>query len=209
MTTRTTTRALALLVGALVLAACGGSTATNAPGATQGGAATGAPATQAPAGTGGGEPSFALPSFHGAVDLEKLVPAEIGGEAITTLSMTGTEFVGSEADSELTAALASLDKQPSDLSVAFGSNSLVTIFAFQVDGASGSSILNALLAASESDTAPTVSDVSYGGKSVKKLVPVDPTDDTTYTYTVNDVVFAVGGTDVTDTVLNEVFSKLP
>lgn len=209
MSTRTTTRALALLAGALVLAACGSGTATNAP-ATQA-ATQAAVATQAPAATDNGVPSFVLPSFHGNVDLEKLIPTQVGGEAITTLSMTGTDFVGSGSDTELVAVLTALNKQPSDLSVAFGGNSLVQIIAFQVSGVPGSQILNAFYAASQQAGGSSITDASYGGKSIKKIVPTDGSDPS-YVYTKNDVVFSVGGSGsdpITDALLNEAFSKLP
>jgi hypothetical protein len=207
MTARTAARAVGLLATAIVVAACsGGSGATNAP-ATQAAATTAA--TQAPAGSSQGNPTFALPSFHGDVDLEKLIPTTIGGEAMTTLSMGGEEFVGSGSDAELTAVLTALGKQPSDLSVAFGGNTQVQIVAFQVNGVPGSQILNAFYTASQASAGSTISDASFGGKSVKKIQPTDLTEDPSYVYTKEDVVFTVGGTEITDALLNEAFSKLP
>jgi hypothetical protein len=211
MTARTSIRALALLASGLVAACSGGGSATNAP-ATQAALATIPPVTQAPAATGAGEPSFALPSFHGNVDLEKLIPTSIGGEPLTTLSMTGDQFVGSGADSELSAVLAALNKQPSDLSVAFGGSSLVTVTAFQVKGVSGSQILGAFYNASQSSLDATLSDTSFAGKAAKKVTPNDTTENPTYIYTKDDVVFAIapgGEGPLTDAQLMEVFQKLP
>jgi hypothetical protein len=212
MTARTSIRALGLLTGALVVAACGGGSGpTNAPVATQAAVATPA-ATQAPAPTGQDIPSFALPSFHGNVDLEKLIPTSIGGEAITTLSMTGDDFVGSGSDTELTAVLATLNKQPSDLSVAFGGNSMVQIIAFQVNGVPGSQILDAFYNASKSTLDATISDVTIAGKAVKKITPSSTTDTPSYVYAKDDVVYSVGASGdaaLTDALLTETFQKLP
>jgi hypothetical protein len=204
-------RSLALAAGlAIVVAACGGNAATQGPGAT-GGAPTQAPVTIAPAtqpASTDSTPSFAVPSFHGDADLEKMIPSQIGGEAVSTQSMTGTQFMGT-ANEEFTAVLSTLGKQPSDLSVAFGFNMQVGIVAFQINGVAGSAILDAFKSASAD--IGTLTDASYGGKSVKKVTPTDTTEDSSYIYTTQDVVFVVTGTTnaPTDALLNEIFSKLP
>ncbi|HYK95677.1 MAG TPA: hypothetical protein VE011_07435 [Candidatus Dormibacteraeota bacterium] len=212
MTARTSIRALALLASTLVAAACsgGGSTATNVA-ATQAAQATTTPVTQAPVATDAGNPTFALPSFHGNVDLEKLIPTSIGGEPLTTLSMTGDQFIGSGADSQLSAVLAALNKQPSDLSVAFGGNAKVTVTAFQVKGVSGSQILDAFYNASKSTLNANITDANIAGKAGKKVTPNDTTQAPSYIYTKDDVVFAIAGASgpLTDAQLTEVFQKLP
>lgn len=208
MTARSTSLPLAALAGlAILVAACGGGAATAAPGTSQG--ATQAPATQGPASSDDAEFSFDTSSFHADVQLEELFPDQIGGEDLTVLSMSGDEFMGEGTSPELEAALAALNKQPSDLSVAFGGATTVTIIAFQLDGVSGEATLNAVLQASRTETEATITDVNIGGKSVKKMVPADSSEETTYIYTARDVVFAVGGTEVSEATLNEVFSKLP
>ena len=204
MTPRTNFSAIALLAGAFVVAACGGTAATNAP-ATQSAVATLAPATQAPGSSDGTSPSFALPSFHANTTLEKVIPTEIGGEAITTMSVSGADLIGVGSSQELSAVLTALHKQPSDLSAAFGGNTLIEIVAFQVNGVSGGQILDAFNAATQSGA--TITDASFGGKSVKKIATT--TGDPTYVYTKDDIVFSVGGAAITDALLNEAFSKLP
>lgn len=211
MTARTSFRAFALLTGAVLVAACGGSAATNAPAATQAAQATVA-ATQGPGATDAGEPSFALPSFHGNVDLEKLIPTSIGGEDITTLSMTGDDFVGSGSDPTLTAVLDALNKQPSDLSVAFGGNTAVQIIAFQVNGVPGSQILDAFYNAAKSTLDAAISSSTIAGKAAQKVTPTDTTQLPSYLYVKNDVVFSIaagGDVGLTDAQLTEVFQKLP
>jgi hypothetical protein len=211
MTTRTSVRSSVLLASALAVAACSGGAAATSPPATQAAQATTVPATQAPVGTDSGAASFPLPSFHGNVDLEKLIPTSIGGEALTTLSMTGDQFVGSGADADLVAVLTALNKQPTDLSVAFGGNSIVTIIAFQVSGVSGSQILDAFYNVSKASLNATITDVTIAGKAAKKETPSDTTQDPSYVYVKGDVVFSIAGASgpLTDAQLTETFQKLP
>ena len=207
MTARITARALAALASvAIVIAACGNGAATTAP-ATQATATT-VPASQPTATQAAGGPSIdPLASFHGAQNLEALLPNEVGGVQVVKASIGGTDFMANlGASDELRNALTALGKSPADLSVAFASAGTTTLFAFQVNGVAGSQILSAMIA--QQAPGSTSTDVSFGGKSVKKVAT---TDDSTvsYVYTSQDVVFVVAGEDITDAILNEVFSKLP
>ena len=211
MTARTLGRTAALLVaGSLLIAACDSGAASNAPITPV--PITPAPITQAPAETSQPDFSFVIPSFHSDVDLESLVPKQIGGETVIVQSMTGEEFLGGGSSEEMTAALASLGKQPSDMTVAFGfttgDTASVSIIAIRVKGVTGSALYQAIVDAYKSSGGTTVTDASFGGKSVKKSVPADGSG-TSYIYSHDDVLFAVGGETVTDAILNEVFSKLP
>ena len=209
MTARTIARPLALLAGiAILVAACGGGTATQAPttAAVTQAPITQAPVTQAPAATTGAVETFPTASFHGDVDLEAMIPDEIGGEKITTLSMTGEQFMGSGGGTdEFAAIMTGLGKEPKDLSVAFGGTSKISVIAFQVNGVPGSQILEAFKNASTDGAVLT--DATFGGKSVKKVTPGEGL--VSYVYTTQDVVFVVSGAGVTDALLNEAFSKLP
>lgn len=208
-----TARAVALAASLVILvAACGGSGPTQSPAGT-GAPATQALVTQAPTTQGpgqtGGLPSFDTSSFHADVDLESLLPDEIGGEAITSLSMSGAQFMSQGSSPEFEAALSALGKTPADLSVAFAGNAKITIIAFQIDGAPADQILTALFNAYQAEMEATVSDVNIAGKAVKKVTPADATAGVSYIYAVRDVVFNVGGTAVTDALLTETFQKLP
>ena len=209
MTARRAGTTLALLTGAaLLVVACGGAAPTTAPTA---GSATQAPPTQAaPSEPGSSEGlpgfSFALPSFHSNTDLETLIPAEIGGEAVTTQSMSGAQFLGTP-NNEFASVLGGLGKQPSDLSVAFGFNTQLSVIAFQISGVPGSTILDAFK--NTSTDAGTITDASFGGKAVKKVTPTEASQGVSYIYTTQDVVFVVTGATLTDALLTEAFSKLP
>jgi len=206
MTGRTTARTIGLIgASALLLAACGGSNAspTAAP-------STAVPATQAPGpdATPTDVPgfSFALPSFVGDQDLESMLPAEIGGETLTVISMNGDEFLGGGATSpEISAALEDLGKTTSDLSVAFGGTTTIQVVAFRVKGADASALFDAFKAAQTDEY--TSETVSLGGKTVVKITPAD--GDVAYVYTKGDTMFVLGGSDVSSDILNEAFSKLP
>lgn len=196
----------ALLGGlAIVLAACG-QAGSPAPGATA------TPGTAAPTATpGGGLPTFALPSLSTDPDLEALLPDEIAGQEVQTFSMTGDSFLGTGGSGaeELQALLGGFGKTASDLSVAFGGAGDVGIIAYRVDGVPANLLFQAFLTAAQQESNATVSDVSLGGKAVKRVVSSDGDLGTAYVYASGDVMFIVGGEDTSDALLNETFSKLP
>ena len=208
MTARRTGTGLALLVGAaLFVVACSGSAATTAPSAapTTLTAATQAPASQAPS---SGLPgfSFALPSFTSDAELEAKFPKELGGETIQILSMSGSDFMGSGmSGNELGPVLQQLGKSPSDLSVAVGGTMNISVIAFRIKGVPADQFLNAYT--SQAAQGAAITDASFGGKSVKKVVATG--QDPVYLYLKDDVIWTVGGSGLTDALLNEAFSKLP
>ena len=198
MTVRRIASGLALLLGTtIVVAACGGAAATTAPTPT-------AAASEAAPSFGLPGFSFALPSFTSDAELEAMFPTEIGGQPVNVISMSGNDFVGS-AGAQLMPVLQQLGKSPSDLSAAFGGTSQVTIIAFKINGVPAEQFLGAYTA---SVPGASIADASFGGKTVKKVVPA--TGETVYLYLKGDVVFTIGGTTtLTDALLNETFSKLP
>jgi hypothetical protein len=208
MTARRTGTGLALLVGAaLLVVACSGSAATTAPttAPTTLAAATGVPASEAPS---SGLPgfSFALPSFTSDAELEAKFPKELGGETIQILSMSGSDFMGSGmSGNEIGPILQQLGKSPSDLSVAVGGTMNISVIAFRIKGVPADQFLNAYT--SQASQGAAITDASFGGKSVKKVVA--PEQDPVYLYLKDDVIWTVGGSGLTDALLNEAFSKLP
>jgi hypothetical protein len=200
-------RGLGLLVAAAIvgLAACGSSTATATP--TPPGP-TPAPPTE-PFPTDLELPSFALPSFVGDAELEAMFPDDVGGQPVVVRSMAGTELPASGMGTQLQAVLDALGKEPADLSVAFGAVGNVTIIAFRVKGVAASAIFPALVTAYQQEISPNTSEVTIADKQVTKFTPLAPGGDVTYVYLAGDTVFTVGGTDVTDATLAEIFSKLP
>jgi hypothetical protein len=214
MTARTSARALALLTGAvLVLAACGpGGTATSSPAATTATVATPAPDATDP----GFFPSFdlgsfAIPSFNSDVELEGLLPDTIAGVTVQKFSMTGDSFMGTggTGTDELDAILDQAGKTPADLSVAFAGTNAVTLIAYRIKGVPADTFFQAFLTAAQQGGETTLTDASFGGKSVKKLVSTDTDTGTVYVYASGDVLFTVLGAALTDAILQEAFSALP
>lgn len=211
MTARRAGTTLALLTGAaLLVVACGGAAPTTAPPA---GSATQAPPTQAaPSEPGSSEGlpgfSFALPSFTSDAELEAMFPTELGGQPIQVLSMTGSDFFGSGmAGTEIGPALQQLGKSPSDLSVAVGGTTSISVIAFRIKGVPADQFLNAYTASAGGTSGATITDASFGGKSVKKVTTAGQA--AAYLYLKGDVIWTVGGNAPTDALLNEAFSKLP
>ena len=136
-----------------------------------------------------------------------MFPDSIGGETLTVSSMSGTDFLSMGTSSkDVQTALQELGKAPSDLSVGFGSTSAVTIFAFRIKGVPADQFLGKYLASTAQGAG--VTDASYGGKSVKKVVTGGQV--AVYLYLSGDILWSVGGTTtLTDPLLNEAFSKLP
>jgi hypothetical protein len=204
MTARRTVKGLALLVGAMLLvAACGPSaTATGTPGSPT------SPATQPPA---SGAPSsglpgfsFALPSFTADLELQAMFPTSLGGQTLQVISMSGNDFMGSGmSGTEIGPILQQLGKSPADLSVAVGGTSSISVIAFRIKGVPAAQFLSAY---TQTQSA-TITDASFGGKSVKKVVATG--QDPIYLYLHDDVIWTVGGTGITDALLNEAFSSLP
>ncbi len=212
MTARRTGLALTLCVGAaFAIAACGGTAATGAPSS---GPATEAPVTEVPSAEplgSSGLPgfSFALPSFTADTELEALFPKEIAGKTLQVISMSGSDFMGT-GGAEIAPVLTQLGKTPSDLSAAFGGTADITIIAFKIKGVPADQFLAAYTNAVGGTQGASITDASYSGKSVKKVV-TSAGADPAYVYTKNDVIWTVGGIGgpATDALLNEAFSKLP
>jgi hypothetical protein len=133
--------------------------------------------------------------FHGATDLERLIPTQAGGLPLTVESVAGAAFQDTNGShkiglrcrwfagrglrcrdqKELVAALGALGRTPQDVSIAVGYNGTkdreIEVQATRVAGISGAqlrdAVLSALSAAAVSRKHPlTVAPGTLGGKSV-------------------------------------------
>lgn len=200
-------RALAILTGAIFVTACQpAGSATNAPGTTQDGGTTPAAASPSPAHA---DPpfSFQMPSFTVDLELEALLPNEIGGEAVDKGSMSGGDLIGDGTGTEnIQAILTQFRKTPADMSVAFGDAAGVNFLVYRVRGIDANALFQAFLTIVNTE-GTTVSDATVGGKSVKKLVTIN--GETSYIYASGDVLFTVeADADTAPALLDEAFSKL-
>jgi hypothetical protein len=202
------TGTVTLFVGlALAVVACSGSASTSGPTSAPA-TENPAPATQAPGFSGLPDFSFALPSFTPDTELEALFPKEINGKPLQIQSMSGSDFLtgSNPAGDAIAPVLTQLGKQPSDLSVGFGGTDEIAIIAFRIKGVPADQFLTAYTQTAAQGA--TITDASFGGKSVKKVVVADQPE-ATYLYLKNDVIWTVSGSAVTDAILTEAFSKLP
>lgn len=212
-----------LLTAAVAVTACqGGATATSTPAGTLpplGSPRASAPATLPPLQSLGGSaplatarptpaagspatgtprpPSspVAVTPFHAAADLERVVPTQAGGRALTVESVAGGTFrdgngthrVGLRCrwyadrglrcrdQKELAAALATLGKSPADAAIAVGYNETknreIEVQATRVAGISGDALRDAVLAVLRDGAAKRKSTLNsapgtVGGKNV-------------------------------------------
>ena len=203
MTRSSTARAVALLTGAvLVVVACGSAgSPSGAPGGSQ-------PAgiTPAPAGSEGAGFSFVMPSFTSDLELEALLPDEIGGAPTEKLSMSGTDLIGDGSGEDLAVILTQFGKQPSDLSAGLAGAAGIDIIAYRVQGIDANALFQAFLQLIGNED-NVVSDANLGGKAIKKIVTLE--GDTSYVYASGDVLFIVEASDAAaPALLEEVFTKL-
>jgi hypothetical protein len=195
---------LALIaVTALAAVACSGSPATSAPSTSP----TQDIPSEPPFSIGLPDFSFALPSFEANPELEAMFPDEIAGQPVQVLSMTGTSFMAGASGTQLAPVLQQLDAKAADLSVAFGGTAQVTVIAFEIQGVSAQQFFSAYVGTAQGAQGAAIADASFGGKAVKKIVPLG--GDVVYLYLHGDVIWTVGGTSLTDALLTETFSKLP
>lgn len=205
---------------AIVVTACGNSTATPAP--TQAGAssagqtsaaptpvASAAPSTAAPspvasappatpAGSSGAAPTaFVIPSFTSDKELEATLPDTYKSLPLRKFSFTGKGLMSnaSQDNADLAALLQTLGKSAEDLSYAIAADSTdtlgVSFGAYRIKGADASAWMPTLWDLAQKQTPGTViSDVNLGGKSVKRVVEPD-SEDIAYAWPKGDILFLV------------------
>ncbi len=198
---------------ALTVAACSSGPANSPSASAASASASTSPSVGATGSGAASESQVALPTFdlpNNAPELAALLPDKIGDVTMQKTSQTGADFVAKDAQSNQQFAdfLNHLGAQMSDVSVAtaipdFKANpGLATdptkfsvIFAFRVAGADSNKLEAEMKTALATDAteAVTWSSQNVGGKDVQvgKIVTDSQSDQTTYLYTVQDIVFAV------------------
>lgn len=202
----------AALAAALVLAACGGTTASTAPtippaGPTDDGSQ---PTFALPSlDLGSFElPSFALPSFNSDAELEAMLPDTIGGVTVVKQSLSGQDFIGlgMGGGDALEPLLGQLGASVDDLSVAIGGAGQTVVFAYRIQGVPADRIFEGLEQAMQAGGAGgEVTQQTIAGRQVTAVAT--PTE-TTYIYLSGDVVFIIGGA-LSPELLEDAVSQLP
>lgn len=164
--------------------------------------------------------------FHGAVELEALIPDEVDGIAIEKQSLTGEQYVSAfsggnpEVREDLEDFLASVGRSIADVSAAFGSgfgeSTYVNISATRAAGADPTALLDGVvqLAVSSapefnSGMSATTTETTLGGKNVTLVTTTlgDSVFSEQYYYGYGDVIFVVNGGS--EEIIASAFSQLP
>jgi hypothetical protein len=196
---------LALLL-TLVVAACS-SGEGNASAAASVPSPTAEPTQQAtPETSGGGDPLGsigAIPSFDldGDPELAGRFPATVDGQPLEIQSLSAIAFARLPSDPMFDEFLGRIGAEATDVSIAFGGadfgDSVLTVGAFRVRGASQDELQREFIAASqEAGEAADLSEQTIGGKDV--MTAADPTGESdvrVFIYTKDDTLYFLTGSE--------------
>ncbi len=202
---------------AIVVTACGNSTATPAPTqarASSAGQASAAPtpvastassaaaptavSSAAPAASTGAAPTaLVIPSFTSDKELEATLPDTYKSLPLRKFSFTGKDLLSNanQDNADLIALLQTLGKSAEDLSYAIAADSTdtlgVSFGAYRIKGADASAWMGTLWdLAQKQNPGTALTDVNLGGRSVKRVVDPD-SEDITYAWPKGDILFIV------------------
>lgn len=209
-----------LMVGAamvVVLAGCGGATATSSPpsvgpaaslAASPASTASGAPGSAVasqvapPPASAPGASVPAITSSHADPALEALLPAEVSGTPMQRSSATLASLLAAGGDrTAIDAFLQGLGKSEDDgtFAAAFDPTNTLGggIFAFKVAGVTAEVLLPAIVSVEKSDlgAGATTRQATVGGKNVTVVSIGDGVNDTAWVYGSGEAVFVVRAAD--------------
>ena len=216
----------AFVTTALIVAACGGSTPATVPPVTIPSVAI--PSVAIPSfaipsiaipslGLGSFSiPSFVIPSFASDPDLAAKFPKTINGNTVSTpetalYASVIAAFGGNAASDKFIQAMAALNVNPATMSYGNASvdlNESETITALRAPGSSAATILSVApqlsVLLNPDEAAPTVAQMTIGGKNVTTLTDSD--GNVTYFYPSGDTLWETDATDPAD--LSAIFGAL-
>jgi len=186
---------------AIILAACGSSSASPSasPSASQA-------ESVAPSESAAESPGIGLPSFSAGVvaELEALIPDEIGGATMQKFSMRGDQFLTSGQEDPTTARfLEELGVSPNDVSIAFGFGfapdftSGAAMFVFRAEGASEDRLLQVFKDSMDEDRDVPLewTTVTIAGHQVESATDADADDQAMFLYAKGELLYFVSTTD--------------
>ncbi|HEV8516880.1 MAG TPA: hypothetical protein VGQ47_04530 [Candidatus Limnocylindrales bacterium] len=165
-----------------------------------------------------GFPSFVLPSFTRAEDLEAILPDELGGTTLQKFSFRGSDLFGDdpndENDQQFQALIQALGARPDDYAIAAAGGEVggtnVQIGAIRVEGIDGARLLQALIQVGQIQEPDTLVDqTTIAGKNVTRVAdPADLEDlGPSYIYPAGEVIFFVQSTD--EDLVAQALAELP
>lgn len=209
-------RTVGLVAIALAISGCIGSGALPpSPGSAA--PTTVAPSTASPASDGAqaspdSEPtaadSAAAPSLSAGTPLVDLLPAELGGTAITKFSFVGSDLSALEPSAAMIfdGIVEQLGAKSADLTIGTASNGKASVIAIRVAGKSAQQIGDAMIAGRTLNATTTKDELDLAGKHVVKVTTtIAPLP--FYIYGADDVSFTIAGAD--ESIVAEALSKLP
>ncbi len=213
--------AIAIALGALVVA-CAPSSGTASPAGATGPSASPSVAAGSPS-AGAVQPTpvpdTPAPSVnnHGAPAIEAMLPAKVGTVALERLSLTGPDFyaLGTDATrAQLDAMLGKLGKKVTDLTVADAGDprglTVIEIGIFRVADAAADRLLSEWVASTVASNPGQIatSSVTVDGRKLTKLVDSSrPVGGVTYAFVKGDTLFAIAADD--PALLSSALSQLP
>ncbi len=205
-----------VLVLAATISACGGAAASNPPASADATAA--ATPVASPAETGATESigppetaaaaSVVVPTLAANTPLIDVLPAEIGGEAMTKDALVASDLSALDPSAAMVfgSLLNVLGSPDSDMTIGLAGNSKSSVIAVRVAGKTAAEVGEAMIAGRALNATTTREDLDLGGKRVIKVTTTTATVPF-YVYGASDVSFTVAAVD--ETLVAEAFSKLP
>lgn len=181
--------ALATLILAVLIAACGGSGSSTPASAQPSTVASEVPSAGVSAGT--------------AQDLEALIPNEIAGITLQKFSMQGSEFVSSGSATEETQDfLEGLGVSTDDVAVAAGyglspdTGEGLAVFVFRAEGAGTERLLSVFKEATDASREQPLQweAAEVGGKRVERATDPEQDGQVVYLYATGDTLFFLAAT---------------
>ena len=209
-------RTVRLIVIALAIAGCGGSTPSGqAPASAAPEPAApiaSAPGSDAPQASPISEPtsaaSIVVPSLGAGTPLVDLLPAELGGAATTKFSFVGSDLSAIDPSAVMIfdAVIQRLGAKSADMTIGTASNGKASVIAIRVAGKSAQQIGDAMIASRTLNATTTRDELDLSGKHVVKVTTtIAPLP--FYMYGAGDVSFTIAGAD--ESIVAEALSKLP
>ena len=209
-------RTVRLIVIALAIAGCGGSTPSGqAPASAAPEPAApiaSAPGSDAPQASPISEPtsaaSIVVPSLGAGTPLVDLLPAELGGAATTKFSFVGSDLSAIDPSAVMIfdAVIQRLGAKSADMTIGTASNGKASVIAIRVAGKSAQQIGDAMIASRTLNATTTRDELDLSGKHVVKVTTtIAPLP--FYIYGAGDVSFTIAGAD--ESIVAEALSKLP
>jgi hypothetical protein len=200
----------AMLVGAVILAGCGGGPMpTTAAGSPPAAVATGEAPTSGPtSGPTTGTTEGPAPTLTATTALVDVLPDSLGGTQTEKHALVGSDLAALDPSSAtiFEQILQITGKPGADMTIGIAATAGASVVAIRIVGVSAQAIGEAMIAGRVLNATTTKDEIDLGGKHVTR-VTTTTSPVPFYVYSAQDVSFTVAAND--ETVVAEALSKLP